>query len=273
MTTPAIELLAKWQPDWRIAVAVDPAFSAIYEGNPNVSQILTRTGDIVRYGADITVNLHGGTRSAWMTLAQRSRIRAGFGHFRYRPLYNVLIPRAQQILGEERTVHTAEHVASAMFHLGVPRQPIPRARLYAEPVPAAEPYAVLHPFASAPQKQWPYFAELARQLPLPVRILAGPGDDTTGFAGLRIEQGSLRGAKSVLAGARLFIGNDSGPAHMAAAFGLPTVVLFGPSDEVVWAPWQTRSRVLKSVDLSKIATSDVLSAAAELLALQQQSET
>ena len=35
------------------------------------------------------------------------------------------------------------------------------------------------------------------------------------------------------------MGNDSGPAHMAAAFGLPVVVLFGASDAVVWDPWKT----------------------------------
>jgi ADP-heptose:LPS heptosyltransferase len=39
-------------------------------------------------------------------------------------------------------------------------------------------------------------------------------------------------------GASLFVGNDSGPAHVAAAFSRPGVVLFGGSDPVVWAPWQ-----------------------------------
>lgn len=39
-----------------------------------------------------------------------------------------------------------------------------------------------------------------------------------------------------LAGARLYIGNDSGVSHLAAAVGCPTVVLFGPTDPRVWAP-------------------------------------
>ena len=47
-----------------------------------------------------------------------------------------------------------------------------------------------------------------------------------------------------MAGAQLFIGNDSGPAHIAAAFGVPVVVLFGPSDPVNWAPWRTEAQVL-----------------------------
>ncbi len=41
--------------------------------------------------------------------------------------------------------------------------------------------------------------------------------------------------KSLMAGASLFIGNDSGPAHIAAAFGVPVVVIFGSSDPVTWA--------------------------------------
>jgi heptosyltransferase-3 len=46
--------------------------------------------------------------------------------------------------------------------------------------------------------------------------------------------------------ASLFVGNDSGPAHIAAAFGVPGVVIFGPSDSEVWAPWKTHAEVLKA---------------------------
>ena len=46
--------------------------------------------------------------------------------------------------------------------------------------------------------------------------------------------------------AAFFAGNDSGPAHVAAAFGVPQVVFFGPSDSEVWAPWQTPAEVLKA---------------------------
>ena len=76
-------------------------------------------------------------------------------------------------------------------------------------------------------------------------FIAGPGEDLSAFAGFRTVVGApLEETKSLLQGASLFLGNDSGPAHMAAAFGLPVVVLFGPSDAVVWAPWQTASEVL-----------------------------
>jgi heptosyltransferase-3 len=70
-----------------------------------------------------------------------------------------------------------------------------------------------------------------------------------------------------MSGASLFIGNDSGPAHVAAAFGVPVVVLFGPSDPVAWAPWRTQSRVVTSrEDIMRIQVSEVIAAAESLRA-------
>jgi heptosyltransferase-3 len=53
---------------------------------------------------------------------------------------------------------------------------------------------------------------------------------------------------------------------MAAAFGLPVIVLFGPSDPIVWAPWKTESAVLasKADPIESISVSAVLNALANL---------
>src|SRR5207249_9389198 len=95
-----------------------------------------------------------------------ARFRAGFAHHRYSFVYSHRIPTAQEILGVQRKVHTAEHLASAMFWLGVPRSAIPRAKVSAGPRPDLRQYAVIHPFASAAEKTWPAerFLELARRL-------------------------------------------------------------------------------------------------------------
>jgi len=53
----------------------------------------------------------------------------------------------------QRTVHTAEHMAYGFHCLGVPLQDVPRAQLFAPEAPVAARYAVIHPFASAPEKQ------------------------------------------------------------------------------------------------------------------------
>jgi ADP-heptose:LPS heptosyltransferase len=46
-------------------------------------------------------------------------------------------------------------------------------------------------------------------------------------------------------GCRLFIGNDSGISHMAAALGLPTMVIFGPTDQNVWSPRGDKTFVVR----------------------------
>jgi heptosyltransferase III len=55
---------------------------------------------------------------------------------------------------------------------------------------------------------------------------------------------SLKELGALTARARLFIGVDSMPMHLAAAMGTPTVALFGPSSEDEWAPWQVEQRVV-----------------------------
>ena len=54
---------------------------------------------------------------------------------------------------------------------------------------------------------------------------------------VRLEGASLGEFAAALDGARIFIGNDSGPAHMAAALGRPVVVIFASSSSVIWGPW------------------------------------
>ena len=128
LTTPALGLLKAYRPDLRIRMVVEPRFAGVFEGHPDIEEISPEVGRRV----DLVLNLHGGSRSMWMTLASGAKFRVGFRHHRYSWIYSHKIPRAQEILGEERPVHTAEHLASAMLWLGVPRTEIPRARLIAE---------------------------------------------------------------------------------------------------------------------------------------------
>jgi heptosyltransferase III len=97
-------------------------------------------------------------------------------------------------------------------------------------------------------------------------IVAGPADDAAPFSKFQVLRNPpLSALKSLMSGAALFIGNDSGPAHVAAAFGVPVVVLFGASDAVTWAPWRTEARVLTSNgSISEIAVDEVMTAAEAL---------
>ena len=288
LMTPALRLLKDWRPDLRISVVVESRFRELLEGNPDVeevlgpgehkSKVLSRLrafGELRRRKFSLCVNLHGGPTSTVLTTACGARWKAGFEHFRTRSIYHFLIPDARTILGQP-TVHTAEHQASAFFRLGLPRKEIPAARLFvsqdneawwqakrASLGPAAnQEYAVIHPAALYATKQWApeNFARLGSYLEHQAGLLpvysCGAGESWVLEAVERACEAPIRrlaGASlgqfaAALAGARLFVGNDSGPAHMAAALGRPSVVIFGSSSSPIWGPWprQGPSRMVQN---------------------------
>jgi heptosyltransferase III len=268
LTTPALEILKQSRPDLRIAVVVEDRFAPVFEGNSSIDQLLPPSVAALRdWRPELCLNLHGGTRSAGLTAASGARYRAGFAHFRFSQSYNLRIPTAQEIFGVDRVVHTAEHMAAAMFFLGARRTEIPRARLSATRRPGP-PYAVIHPIASDPVKTWPAerFLAVASQLGIEPVFIAGPGEDLSAFQPYRTMVGAPLGEiKNLLANASLFVGNDSGPAHMAAAFGLPVVVLFGSSNPDIWRPWKTSAETLVgAAGIASISPGEVLAALARL---------
>lgn len=253
LTTPALDILKRFRRDLRVAIFVENRFREIFEGNPDLAEIHPpELAWLRRFRPQLCLNFHGGTRSAWMTELSGARFRAGFGHYRQQFVYNVQIPRAQEILQVDRKVHTAEHLASAIFFLGSPVGEIPRAKLFPAgqaPAPPGPGTAVIHAVAATPEKTWAseHFLAIATHLAQsgfsPVFIGAGD-DDLAPFRQFRTLQASLSEIKRLLASAALFVGNDSGPAHMAAAFGVPSIVIFGPSDAGIWGPWRTTGEVV-----------------------------
>ena len=130
-------------------------------------------------------------------------------------------------------------------------------------------FAVIHPFSGSTRKCWPLerYQELARRLEtrMPVRWCAGPEDELAGA----VRFDDLYELACWLAGARLYVGNDSGIAHLAAAAGTAVVALFGPTDPAVWAPrgpqvWVVATAILGE-PIERIAVSEVLGAATAVL--------
>ena len=273
LTTPAIELLHHARPDIEIAVVVEDRFADVFRGNPAIAHVLPPSARAIRgFAPDLCLNLHGGTRSARLMLLSGAKVRAGFDIFRPAWIYNTPIPTAQEILDVARRVHTAEHMASTMFYLGVPRTWIPRARVPAPQGRSAHAppgsYAVIHPLAATAEKTWPAssFAEAAQFLNGAMKLepvfVGGAGEDLGPFQKWRTVSGApLAEVAQLMRDASLFVGNDSGPAHIAAAFGLPMVVFFGPSDSEIWSPWRTVGKVLKAVGpIGSIPVGDALRA-------------
>ncbi len=279
LLTPALRLLKEWRPDLRISVVVESRLRELLENNPDVDEVLDpghgsgwtklasrarAVREIRRGGFALCLNLHGGPTSSLLTSWSGARWKAGFEHFRRRGIYQVLIPDARTILNQP-VIHTAEHQASAFFHLGLPRKDIPRARLFVAPaeeaawkdkrvalgLPPERDYAILHPTALYATKQWApenfsrLGAYLEKEIGLPVIYSCGPGESAVldavekaaAISVRRLESPGLKQFAATLAGARIFIGNDSGPAHMAAALGRPGVVIFGSSSSRIWGPW------------------------------------
>lgn len=113
---------------------------------------------------------------------------------------------------------------------------------------------IIHPGSGSPHKNWPIenFIALSEQLKHEGRSVAwcvGPAereriDQQLPDAVLQCD--SLSDIAANFAAAKLYIGNDSGITHLAAAVGTPTVALFGPTNPDVWAPCNKFVTVLKS---------------------------
>jgi len=121
-------------------------------------------------------------------------------------------------------------------------------------------WLVLGPGARGPGKRWPAerFAEVANRLQadLDAVILLGNRADRECCARIEAEitrpclnlcgMTDLLQATAILQRASLFIGNDSGPGHLAAAAGTPTVTVFGPGEPVRYHPWHPQARWVQS---------------------------
>lgn len=110
--------------------------------------------------------------------------------------------------------------------LGPPRIPVPPARL--------ENFAVIHPFSGSVKKNWPLenFRAVADRLNIPVKWTAGPEEPLENA----VRFDDLYDLACWLSTARLYIGNDSGISHLAAAVGTPVVAIFVSTDPKIWSP-------------------------------------
>jgi heptosyltransferase-2 len=111
-----------------------------------------------------------------------------------------------------------------------------------------EPYAVLCPGAEyGPAKRWPYFAELAKRLPIPTVLLGSKNDAgaAEGIGGKNlVGKTTLDEAIDLIAGAQYVVTNDSGLMHVAAALGRPLIALFGSSSPEKTPPSSNSARVV-----------------------------
>lgn len=209
---------------------------------------------------DASLDLQGLTKSGLWPWLGRVPVRIGFGDEQGREL-NRWLCNVKVVPGEDCR-HVVERNLALLEPLGVER---PEADLSIPVDEAAEEsveqlrrergwgeaLALLQPGAGWETKRWPveYFAQLgdwlARRWRFRVVVLWGPGEKelAEAVAAGMAEAGELAPETNLLElvelirGCRLFVGGDTGPMHMAAALGVPTVAIFGASDPVRNGPY------------------------------------
>jgi heptosyltransferase-3 len=139
---------------------------------------------------------------------------------------------------------------------------------------------VVHPGSGSREKCWPVekFVELIdriRRQRLDVRVLLGEAElerfSKDNLATLEQHATAVRRPSNFLElfnelrSAMALVANDSGPAHLGAMVGVPTVALFGPTDPAVWKPLGPRVTALREEKLEKLSVTKVFAATKPLL--------
>jgi ADP-heptose:LPS heptosyltransferase len=251
LSTGLLRHLLQRHPEARVTIACGPLAAGVFARMPGRERTIVMEkrrfdlhwvalwAEAVRRRWDLVVDLRGSATAFLLPARRRAVMRGG-----------------------RRPGHRARYLAG-LLGLGTP--PLPRvwfseddrARATAF-LPAGAPYLVLAPTANWPDKMWPAarFAALAQALRpdlpglLPV-VLAGPGEAERARAAplLAALPGAvdlvgrlaLPEAAAVLMRCVLFVGNDSGLMHLAAAAGTPTLGLFGPTVAREYGPTGPRA--------------------------------
>jgi lipopolysaccharide heptosyltransferase II len=274
LATSALHALRRFLPAARIDVLLEDWVAPVLDGFSEVDNVITiergstisraRTARELRSARyDVAFNLHGGTTATLLTRGSGARHRVGYADYQYSRLHNHTAPSPIELWGKER-VHSVEQQLALLGWTGVPVSDGPPtrlavtvaatasidARLHAAGLDEAAPFALIHPAAAFATKQWATsnFArviEYLRERQLDCVVVAAPNEaqviaelshqtsaHLNAFTDLSLPEVTALAARS-----RLFVGNDSGIAHIASAVRTPSVVIFGSSNIAHWRPW------------------------------------
>ncbi len=279
LTTSSLFALRRFLPHAQIDVVLEDWVAPVLDRSALIDKVISLPRDsktlrariareLRRTNYDVVYNLHGGTTSTLLARATGAKHRVGFGHYQYARLHNHLAPKPQT-LWQRSPLHSVEQQLALIGWTGVPVTDRPLTRLAMtdkavelvatkmaakgfEGFQRGAPFALIHPGAAFATKRWAVekFAQVADQLSerrLTVVMIVSPQDtkllkSIVSQASRRIvtlDDVSLPEITALSSRARLFIGNDSGVAHIAAAAGAPCVVIFGSSNVAHWRPWTT----------------------------------
>ncbi len=262
LATPSLIALRRFLPDAQIDILLEDWVAPVLEGFDAVDNVLTvsrkskksrfETARRIRANKyDVAFNLHGGTTATFFVRVSGAKHRVGFSNYSYAFLYNHLLSSSAAFWQKEYT-HSAEQQLALLGFVGVPVADKPKSRL---PVIQnskfkIQNYALIHPVAAFDTKQWATenFARIAEYLSkkgLQIVAVATKKerevlDNLKKLSNVPItifDDLSLPEITALTSRARIFVGNDSGIAHIAAAVQTPSVIIFGSSNRNHWRPW------------------------------------
>jgi lipopolysaccharide heptosyltransferase II len=275
LATPSLIALRRFLPDAQIDILLEDWVAPVLEGFDAVDNVLTvsRKSKKSRFEVarqirankyDVAFNLHGGTTATFFVRVSGAKHRVGFADYSYKFLYNHLLSSSADFWQKEFT-HSAEQQLALLGFVGVPVNDRPKSRLAASeaakksieialkksqiPNPKSQ-IALLHPVAAFDTKQWATenFARIAEYLSAKgLQIVAvATKKEREVLENLKklsnapitiYDDLTLPEIIALAAKAEIFVGNDSGIAHIAAAVQTPSVVIFGSSNRRHWRPW------------------------------------
>lgn len=224
---------------------------------------------LARERFDLVIDMQGLFRTGVFTAATGAPVRAGLASAREgAPLFYTHCVRGDQPHAVERCFALARALGAKGPIPKFGLSPSPAGKLAAERLLASlairrpSGYAVFAVRTSRPNKDWNVagFAEVARELlhrhALSSLIIGGTADRADADRVSELSNGAARSVAGLpmetsiglLAGARLFLGNDSGPLHLAVALDRPVVAIFGPTDPARTGPWGQWDHVVRQND-------------------------
>ena len=181
----------------------------------------------------------------------------GAGREEFREALAALHPRVvfHAALPVDGAMHAADYFAA---QVGAALPALPQIEVKVQ----ASRLIVIHPFSGGAKKNWPLerYLLLGRWLEASGRAVQFVVAPQQTLAGARVVE-DLAELGGVIAGASLYVGNDSGVTHLAAAVGANVLALFGASNAAVWRPRGERVSVLDVGDLDGLSVDRVLDAA------------
>jgi ADP-heptose:LPS heptosyltransferase len=306
---PAVEIGVVTEPAAAPILEGHPLVDQLFVTPKALTSRISLIARLRKQGFDLAFNLHGGSTAMLLTALSGARYTFGFRDHQGSWLLSNGAPGPDVLLGRQR-IHSVEQQLALLGFAGVPlpEQPVLSLAISSDAISSARTklinaglsvasltagrFAIIAPGAAVESKRWGarefglVIDHLNRRWQLDSIVVAGPGQErlaheVSAYANSSppvLSDVTLAELKAVVESfGRVFVGNDSGPMHIAAAVGCPLVAIFGSSNPDVWHPWTSAayrviggergvpdSNVRGSID--SVAVDEVIAAVDEVVA-------